>query len=154
MDMPRPAPEQQALGILVGDWLGREHVHPSPFDIKGGPAVARVRNRLALDGFAVVQDYEQERGGRISLRGHGVFQWDVLARQVALYWFDSYGMPPSIYRGALNDGVLQLTLPQGTGFSRATYDFTRPGAYTYRLEVSLEGKEWYPFTDGTFEKQT
>lgn len=152
MEMPRPSPDQQALGILAGDWLGKEHIHPSPFDIAGGPAIGRVHNRLALDGFAIVQDYEQERNGRANFYGHGIFQWDILTHQYVLYWFDSYGLPPSAYRGTLKDGVMQLTASQGTGFSRVTFDFSHAGAYQYHMEVSTDGTEWVTFTDGAYTR--
>jgi len=153
--MPRPSPEQQALAIMAGDWLGVEHVYPSPFDITGGPAIGRVHNRLALDGFVIVQDYEQERNGAVNFRGHGIFHWDSLAHEYVLYWFDSFGMPPTHYRGALHAGVLELTSPQGAGFSRAVFDFSRAvgSVYQYRLEVSIDGREWSVFSDGTYTRQ-
>ncbi|HEY3290140.1 MAG TPA: DUF1579 family protein [Anaerolineae bacterium] len=153
MEMPRPLPEQQALAIRAGDWVGKEHVHPSPFDIAGGPAIGRTRNKLALDGFAILHDYEQERNGAVHFRAHGIFHWDSLAHQYVLYWFDSFGMPPSMFRGTLQSGVLLLTCPQGTGFSRVMFDFSRAGTYQYRLEVSVDGREWSTFTDGVYTKQ-
>ena len=71
--------------------------HPS---IRSGAATGRVRNRLALDGFAVVQDYEQERDGGIHFRGHGVFRWDPEERSYTLHWFDSLGLPPANFAAA------------------------------------------------------
>jgi hypothetical protein len=75
--MPKPGPEHKQIAKLAGK-LGRrgEARAPSPFDAKGGTAKARVTNRLALDGFIVTQDYEQERDGKVSFRGHGVFGFD------------------------------------------------------------------------------
>lgn len=66
MVMPRPSSEHKALDMLVGDWLGEEKIYPSPFDPVGGMATGRTHNQLALDGFAIVQDYEQERNGAVN----------------------------------------------------------------------------------------
>ncbi len=153
MQMPRPSPEQQALSIMAGDWLGKEQVQPSPFDIAGGTAIGHVHNCLGLDGFIIVHDYVQERNGKVSLCAHAIVQWDTLAKQAVMYWFDSFGMPPTTFRGMLKDNILTLITPQGTGFSRITYDFSKPGSYTYRMEVSIDGTEWYPFTSGDYTRQ-
>ncbi|MGE5277442.1 MAG: DUF1579 family protein [Acidobacteriota bacterium] len=74
--MPRPGEPHRQLRKLVGSWRGEERLSPSPWDPVGGTAVGRVENRSALDGFAVVQDYEQERNGAVGFRGHRVFSWD------------------------------------------------------------------------------
>jgi hypothetical protein len=154
MEMPQVSPEHQALSILVGNWLGQEHIHPSPFDPVGGPATGRVHNRAALDGFAVIQDYEQERRGVVNFRGHGVFRWDAGEQCYKLHWFDSFGLPPVEYRGLLKDRVLILTAPQGEGLGRATFDFSLEGRYQYRMEVSSDGVQWFIFTDGEYLRQT
>lgn len=79
MEMPRPTEAHRRLHALAGDWTGTEKMHPSPWDPQGGTAEGRVQNRVALDGFAIVQQYEQRRGGQISFSGHGVFSWDAAA---------------------------------------------------------------------------
>jgi hypothetical protein len=37
MDMPKPGPEHKRLEVFAGTWIGRELMHPSPWDPKGGP---------------------------------------------------------------------------------------------------------------------
>ena len=66
MDMPKPGPAQQQLARLAGNWSGEEKLLPSPWDPKGGIATGKAANRLALDGWIVVQDYEQARGGQVT----------------------------------------------------------------------------------------
>ena len=74
IQVPKLTQAHEKLKTLVGTWRGSETIHPSPFDAKGGEATGIVNNRLALDGFAVIQDYEQQRGGRTNFRGHGIFR--------------------------------------------------------------------------------
>ena len=82
MEMPRPGDAHKKLAALVGDWTGDETLHPSPWDPAGGAAQAQVTNRWVADGFAVVQEYEQRRNGKVTFRGHGVFWFDPDARRV------------------------------------------------------------------------
>lgn len=44
------------------------------------------RGRVALDGFAVISDHEQQRGGQRTFEGHGVCTFDAKSKQVVLYW--------------------------------------------------------------------
>jgi hypothetical protein len=152
MDMPKPGPAHEKLKRLVGEWTGSEHLKPSPWDPVGGDAVGRVNNRLALDGFAVVQDYEQERLGAIGFRGHGVFRWDEAEKQYLLYWFDSTGQSPGIFRGTFDDDILSLESSNVVGHARATFDFGTADAYRYRMEVSPDAEVWYPFMEGTYRR--
>ena len=47
-------------------------MHPSQWDPKGGVAIGRTKSRLALNGFALISDYEQKRDGVVTFTGHGV----------------------------------------------------------------------------------
>jgi hypothetical protein len=67
MDMPRPTEEHRRLTAFAGSWTGDERLHPSPWDAKGGPATTKVDARMGLDGFALIQDAQQEREGRYTL---------------------------------------------------------------------------------------
>ena len=150
MDMPKPTEAHRKLEKLVGSWSGEERLHPSPWDPQGGTALGRVRNRVALDGFIVVQDYEQERGGSINFRGHGVFSWDPSRPCYLLHWFDSMGMPPNEFRGNFQGDVLIMTSQGPQGHSRAVFDFVEKGLYRFRMEVSQDGDQWYTFMEGKY----
>lgn len=97
MHMPQPSTAHEQLLRLVGEWSGAETVSPSPFDPTGGPALGTVQNRSALDGFAVIQDYVQERGRQVSFRGHGVFTHDGSQDRYRLDWTDSMGGMPATF---------------------------------------------------------
>jgi len=153
MEMPKPTTAHRQLEKLVGRWAGEERVHPSPFDPEGGMAIARLENRLALDGFAVVQDYEQERDGKINFRGHGVLRWDATQQCCEMYWFDSMGMPPSIFRGNFDGEILTLACKDQHGHSRATFDLSKKTQYAFRMEVSPDGNQWFPFLEGSYTRE-
>ena len=130
--MPRPSEKHGKLEKLLGTWHGEERIFPTPWDTEGGTASARVHNQLALDGFAVVQDYEQERRGVVHFRAHGIFRWDTLTHAYELHWFDSMGTAPSLFRGTFDGDVLTLTSQHGHGFVRARWDFSAPAQYLLR----------------------
>lgn len=153
MDMPRPTEAHRQLERLVGVWTAEERLHPSPWDPLGGTAIGRVRNALALDGFAVVQDYEQERHGRVNFRGHGIFRWDATEHCVVLHWFDSMGQPPDQFRGQFEGHVLILSSSSEKGRIRVTWDFGEPGRYRYLMQVSPDGVQWFPVMEGEYVRQ-
>ena len=152
--MPAPSPSHQRLERLLGVWRGEEQIHPGPFDPAGGSAVGRVTNRQGLDGFAVVQDHEQQRQGRVNFRGHGIFRFAPERNQYALYWFDSLGQPPAEFWGTFEGQVLTLVQYGPQGHLRAAWDLSREGGYSYRMEVSGDGAQWTPFMTGDYTRVT
>lgn len=156
MQMPALTAAHRQLERLVGNWRGEERIHPSPFS-EGGVAHARVRNVRALDGFAVVQDYEQTRdvpGMPATFRGHGVFRVDAASHQYVMHWFDTFGQTPAEFRGALEGDVLRVTQATDQGQVRATWDLGTPDRYKYTMEVSPDGEHWALFMDGTYVRDT
>ena len=153
MEMPQLTAAHRHLDRIVGRWRGEERMLPSPWDPGGGTAIGRVRNAAALDGFAVVQEYEQERGGAVTFRGHGVFRWDPSASEYSLHWFDSLGLDPNHFRGTFDGDVLTLVSRGAQGFTRAVFDFGQPGRYAYRMDVSGDGAQWMPMMTGDYVRE-
>lgn len=154
MDMPRPGPEHLRLHAFAGGWTGMEKVHPSPWDPHGGAAEGRIRNEIVLDGFVVVQDYEQRRDGRVSFTGHGVMSWDAASAKHCMHWWDSLGGPVSVFTGAFAGDRLVLTAPLPQGASRASFDLAEAarGRYSFLMEVSPDGTKWFPFLEGEYRR--
>jgi len=153
--MPKPSPGHSKLQMLVGRWQGEETMHPSQWDPKGGTAIGRMQSRLALGGFALVSDYEQERGGTITFAGHGVFTFDPKSDLYTLHWFDSMGSPPEVFTGRFEGNVLTVAhgADGGPGMhARLTYDLTEPGYQKSSMEMSADGKEWKRFFDARYER--
>lgn len=151
--MPTPTSAQQALSsLLAGRWIGEETMHPSPMAPAGATGTGHVHNAAAVDGFIVVQEYEQRRGEHVNYRAHGVFWHDAAANEIEMTWWDTMGQPPARFRGTLTDRVLRLGLASPQGHLRATWDFSTPGTYTYAMEVSPDGAAWFPFMDGHYRR--
>ena len=153
MDMPKPGDAHKKLAALVGEWIGPETLHPSPWDPAGGVAQARVVNRWILDGFAVTQSYEQRRGGKITFSGHGVFWFDARKQEYVMHWWDSMGGTGGEYRGQFDANVLTLgaPMPQG-GHSRTSWTVTGTDGHTFLMEVSPDGETWHPAMEGRYRK--
>ncbi len=151
MDMPKPGAPQQQLAKLTGNWAGNETLAPNPWDSKGGTATAKVNNRVAVDGWAVVQEYEQTRDGKVSFKGHGVFSHDAAKNVVVLQWYDSMAGGPFTYTGIWKGDVLTLTGASGGGHGRCTFDVSG-GGYKFVMDFSQDGKQWATFMSGAYRK--
>ncbi len=129
-------------------------MHPSPWDPHGGMAEGRVENRVSLDGFAVVQEYQQKRGGQVSFTGHCVMAYDPHASEYQMHWWDSMGTPVNVFRGGFDGEALLLTSENTTARSRCRFDLSRAreGRYGFRMEVSPDGQQWYPFMEGAYRR--
>jgi len=142
MEMPKPGPEHRKFEPMAGVWTGREKMHPSQWDPKGGTAEGHIRNRIALGGFIMTGDYSQEREGKTTFEGHSVFTYDKNDKCYLLYWWDSMGMPADVFRGDFKESNLVMTSRNAMGHFRLTYEFPGPGQMRSRMEMSEDGESW------------
>ena len=152
MEMPKPTEAHKKLATLVGQWTGQEQMHPSPWDPKGGTATGRSDNRMALDGFALLHDYVQERNGAVSFTGHGVLTFDPQEKCYLMHWWDSMGFPANVFKGGFEGSTLTMTRPEAQGQSRAVWEFQDGKSYRFRMEFSPDGNQWHPFMEGTYAR--
>src|SRR5262245_33795282 len=153
MEMPKPNEAHKQMSRLAGTWIGEEIMHPSQWDPAGGTATGRIENRIGLDGFALIWDYEQRRGEVVTFRGHSVWTFDARAGEYALYWFDSMGMPPDVFRGKLDGDKLTLVSHGPMGYFRLTYHLVGEGQLRNRMEVSQDGQQWATLFEGSYTRQ-
>jgi hypothetical protein len=153
MDMPKPGEAHKKLDGLIGEWSGPETMYPSPWAPAGGKAKARVVNRGILDGFGVVQEYEQRQGRVVTFRGYGIFWFDAAKTQYVMHWWDSMGGVSNEFRGEFAGEVLVLTSPMPNGGAgRVSFDMTKPGRYVFSMETSQDGQAWEMSMDGAYRK--
>jgi hypothetical protein len=150
--MPQPREEHRKLSTLAGDWIGPERLFPSPWG-PGGEATGRMSARMSVDGFFLVQDYEEERNGKTVFRGHGVVGYDAAARCYLWYWFDSMGVPPAGPSRGQWEGDTLTFVSEGSGHhSRYTFRFEAPTRYSFRAEGSRDGATWTPFIEASYSR--
>ena len=152
--MPTVTEHHKKLAALAGKWAGEEKLHPSPWDDKGGSAMGRVDARIDVDGFYLISDYVQERGGQVCYRGHGVFGYDPQSNKYLLHWFDSMGMPctepcPGTWQG----NVLSFQMASPMGHHRYVYTFEGEGRYRFNIDHSQDAKTWAPFMEGRYTRK-
>jgi Protein of unknown function (DUF1579) len=154
MEMPKPSEAHRKLAALAGHWTGQETIPPCPWDPKGGVAVGRCNNRLSIDGFILVQDYEQERDGAVNFRGHGVFAYDAAAPCYTLHWWDSMGVAPNVFKGDFKGNTLQMGCLDGQGHSRAAWELRDATHYFFRMEMSQDGQQWMTLMEGNYTRES
>jgi len=151
--MMKPTEQHRKLEKLAGTWIGDEKMYPGPWDPKGGKAKSRYTARVDLDGFFVITDYQQERDGKTSYRGHGVYGYDANRKQYAMFWFDSMGpvsAEPAWGKWEGDSLTFESKSPMGQG--RYIYKFNSDGTYDFRIENSQDGKTWMPLIDGKYRR--
>src|SRR5262249_40475458 len=121
--MPRPNQHHEKLHLLAGTFVGEETLHPSPWS-PGGIPIGHNERRVDLDGFVVIQECRQARGGGVAFRGHGVFGWDDRSQSYLWYGVDSMGqMPAAPTRGQWQGDTLVFEQEADGRRSRYTYVF-------------------------------
>jgi len=153
MDMPKPGPEHAKLQRFVGSWIGDETLAASPWG-PGGEATGRSHVRVALDGMSMLNDYEEEKDGKIVFRGHGVFGVDPQSGEALWWWFDSMGIPPlQPSRGKWDGDTLVFTNTSERGTGRYTYRFDGRDRYHFRIENKFPGQaEFSEFMHGDYRR--
>ena len=152
MKMPEPSAGHQMFEKLAGSWDGEEKLHPSPWDPAGGAARGRMKARVDLNGFALIIDYEQERDGAVTFRGHGVLTFNPKDELYTLTWFDCMGSPPEVFRGRFENEILQVAHGGPGMHARLGYDFREAGYLSKTMELSQDGNTWSRFFDGRLKR--
>lgn len=150
--MPQPTEPHRKLAALEGTWSGTEKLYPSPWG-PGGSATGRMTSRIAVDGFFLVQDYEEEKDGQVVFRGHGVMGYDAQQKSYGWYWFDSMGsLPASASRGSWEGDTLTFFSEAPGQRSRYTFRLDGPDRYSFRIEGSRDGTKWAPFMEASYSR--
>jgi len=153
--MPQLNEHHRKLHELAGNWVGEEMLSPSPFG-PGGAAIGRFTMRPDVDGFFIVQDYVEEKDGRVVYRGHGILGWDEQHKSYAWYWVDSMAsVPAAPSRGHWEGNTLMFEhAPVGDQRGRYTYTFLAPDRMRFEIENSRDGaKTWTKFMEGVYRRQ-
>jgi hypothetical protein len=127
------------LAALAGEWVGDEQIATTRWG-PGGAATGHISARLELGGRVLVQDYREEREGKVSLQVHAMFTAGPEHDQYSLYWFDSYGFIPSAPATGLWDGQrLSFVRSSARGQTRHVYVPDGQDHFGLTLQSSFDG---------------
>jgi hypothetical protein len=107
---------------------------------------------MAVDGFFLIQDYEQRDGERRSYQGHGVFGWDAQRDEYTWYWADSFGGTPSPSRGREADGTWLFESTNPYGEACYTWRLEAPDRVAFSIENRAPGADWVRFMIGHYTR--
>jgi hypothetical protein len=119
-------------------------------------AMGRYKCRVDIGGFFVIQDYVEERDGRVVYQGHGIFGWDDAAQKYTWFWVDSLGhVPSAASRGTWTGDTLVFEHEAvGNERGRYTFSFRDEDSYDFRVENSQDGGQtWRLFLEATYQRQ-
>jgi hypothetical protein len=142
MAEPRLTPGHAKFEKLAGTWRGEETMHASQWVPEAVTAQGTNTCRVALNGFAVINDYVQTRDGATTFSGHGVLNYAPETDEYRLTWFDCMSNAPEIFRGRFEGDVLRLESGAGPMSSRLTYDFSRTDVWSAHMEMRAGGEGW------------
>jgi hypothetical protein len=152
MEMPKATAQHEKLASLVGEWTGEETLHPSPWSPETRHARGRFSMHMAVDGMFLVNDYEEERDGKIVFRGHGVYGWDPKRERYTMYWFDSMGGSPAETLGTWEGNELVFTNKSEMGHGRYVYTVKDATHIGFRIDTSKDGESWTCLMEGHFTR--
>jgi Protein of unknown function (DUF1579) len=152
LSAPVPLEEHRKLAQFAGEWAGEENVFPSRWDA-GGAATSRVVARMDLNGFYLIQDTRQTRGGKETFATHGVFTYDREDRLYKLFWHDSLGyFAPAPASGGWKNKTLTLVRGSLRGNARHVYEIVDPDIYTLKIQFSPDSEGWADVITGTYRR--
>jgi hypothetical protein len=154
--MPKLSDEQKRFAdLFTGTWQGEETIYPSEHDAEGGIAFGSWTVEPTVDGFALLVDYSEQRGGAVGYRGHGVHTWDAQERCFFAFWFDNTGsVQRAGARATLEGDSYRYEMDGGPGKrSRMTYTF-HGDDLVFRIEHSKDGGPWTPFHEGRYLRES
>lgn len=122
----------------------------------GAPRSARRKSRatanVALEGLAVLADYEQSLNGQVVFRGHGLLTYDSDGAVYLLHWFDHAGGGIRTFHGDFTGEVLTVSYFGHPCHVRLSCDFGEPGRLRSRLETSPDGITWGSVFQGEYTR--
>ena len=156
---PKPGPEHEWMGCLVGHSTGEADVKASPF----GPAgkftytedVDKTQVAWLPSGFFQVMHWES-KGPEGEARGLTVFAYNAEEKVYYSFNFDSYG-GAGVLRGTVEGDTLTLNsreFKRDSKIMKRRYVATRLSlaSFSFKQEYSTEGGPWVTYTEGKATK--
>ena len=150
---PKPGPEVQKLKVFEGKWTGESEMKPSPFG-PGGKMTSADECTWADGGFQLVCK-GTSTGPMGKMSGTSVMGWNGEDKAYKYMGYDSTGMMAAA-KGQVSGKTWTWTGEDKMGgklmHSRYTIVETSPTSYTFKWEMSEDGKTWNTIMEGKSTK--
>ena len=147
---PKPYPERMKLEPFIGDWVSQGEAKATPLG-PAGKITGKASGKWILDGFALQWEYSTTTAEGKVVTGREIDCYDPVTRTFPARWFDTGGAyTDGVYIPNGNVIVFQGTTTEATrkyGFKQ-TYTYAPDfNSYTYKDEISMDGKTWIPASE-------
>jgi len=150
--VPKPGPEHEKLGGLVGNWTGEGDCVESPL----GPA-EKWSTKIKAEWFggkaAVVRHADQKGSVSGEIVQLEVLTYDSAAKIYTWYWVDGTGSYTSLAKGSVSKDVLRVrwsAVANGKTYKvRATVKGLGSDKVASAVDYSEDGKAWKPLCVGS-----
>jgi hypothetical protein len=147
----KPYPELKKLQPLIGEWTTVGEGKATPLG-PAGKTSTKANVHWILNGFFIEWEYSYTTGGGQTVEGREIDCYDPQSKTFPARWFETDG---SYTTGTYTPNGNVITF-SGTVVSptrkfqlRQTYTFAPDGmSFTYKGEISLDGKTWIPENEG------
>lgn len=154
--MPDTSGNLVRLHAFLGEWVGDEVLHPSPWNATRAQASARVTGALAVDGRVVVRDEARTSTAR-SERVHAVLGYDPHVGRYVLDRFadvDATSTAAEPARGGWDGETLTFVYDTSVGPLRLQYTVVSPDHHTGTLSYWETERGWQTALAGDYHRQT
>ena len=151
--MPKPGPEHQRLHYYVGDWKTEAESKPSPFG-PGGKLTANNHNEMLGDFFVVF--HGDGTGPMGPIKTLAAIGYDSKEKAYTFDEFTSTGEHAKATGTVSGDTwtwTNDVKMGPQTMKGRFTEKILSPTSYTFKFEMSADGKTWNTVMDGKAAKK-
>lgn len=147
--MPEPGPEQKNLTYFAGTWKAEAEMKPSPFG-PGGKMMSSDTCTWFAGGFHIVCKSEG-KGPMGPMTGLGIIGYNGEEKVYTYYGIDNMGMG-GLSKGTKEGKTWTFSSEEKMGGklvkSRYTIAEESPTSYSFKWEVSEDGKTWNTILEG------
>lgn len=150
--MPKPGPEHQRLHYFAGTWHDEGTMQPSPMG-PGGKMTATENNQMLGDFFLTM--HSEGTGPMGPMKEMAAMGYDPKTKTYSYDGFNSMGMHETA-KGTVSGKTWTWTNEEEMGGKKMKMRFViqevSPTSYTYKGDMSADGKTWTTTMEGKATK--
>ena len=151
-EMPKPGPEQAKMKYFVGDWKTEADVKAGPMG-PGGKYTSTDHAKMLGDFFVNIVSEGQVAGSNFT--SNSMMAYDPKESAYTYDEYNSMGMH-DVSKGTVSGDTWTWTSDMDMGgktmHGRFTMNIVSPTSYTFKYEMSEDGKNWTSAMEGKSTK--